>query len=451
MCSDIVIKAQNLSKCFPVFEHPKDRLKQMVVPKIQKGIGLAPSKYFQEFWALNDVSLEIARGETVGIIGQNGSGKSTLLQLISGTMTPTSGVVQTNGRVAALLELGTGFNPEFTGKENVYLNAALHGLSRQETTNKFEEIKNFADIGDFIDQPVKTYSSGMIVRLAFAVIAHVDADVLIVDEALSVGDAIFTQKCMRFIRSFQKKGTLLFVSHDMSTVQNLCESAIWLAEGKVELRGTAKEVSEAYLKYSLQQVYGNSTKLYDLESQHSIESRTNETKQHTELVKQPYHSQYHVVNNLSETNGWSTGQAKIVSVQLLNAHGSEVPIFEGGEIITIKVYVEVYSDFAQPIVGFVIKDRIGQDLFGENTLPFNTLHIQSVKKGQTLEGEFTFILPMLPDGQYSVMASFADGDLYNNVQHHWLHDAIIINVSSSKVRWGLVGVTFDKVMLKVLS
>ena len=208
-----------------------------------------PKKYFSEFWALKDVSFEIRKGETVGIIGRNGSGKSTLLQLICGTLTPTNGSIQTNGRIAALLELGSGFNLEFTGRENVYLNAAVLGLSKSEIDERFDDIAAFADIGQFIKQPVKTYSSGMYVRLAFAVIAHVNADILVVDEALSVGDAVFTQKCMRFIRRYQENGTLIFVSHDTASVQNLCKSGIWLQNGMVEKIGTAKSVSEAYLHH----------------------------------------------------------------------------------------------------------------------------------------------------------------------------------------------------------
>ena len=185
--SDIAIKVENLSKCYPIFDTPRDRLKQMIIPMLQRAYGFSPRKYYREFWALRDVSFEVKRGQSVGIIGRNGSGKSTLLQLICGTLAPTGGSLQVNGRVAALLELGSGFNPEFTGRENVYLNASVLGLSQQEIDNRFDEIAAFADIGDFLDQPIKTYSSGMTMRLAFSVIAHVDADVLIVDEALAVG------------------------------------------------------------------------------------------------------------------------------------------------------------------------------------------------------------------------------------------------------------------------
>src|SRR3990167_2532409 len=198
MSSETAIKITNLSKCYHIYDKPHDRLLQMLMR--------GRKQYYREFWALNDVSFEIKKGETVGIIGRNGSGKSTLLQMICGTLNPTKGQVETHGRIAALLELGSGFNPEFTGRENVYMNASVLGLSNEEIDARFDDIAAFADIGEFIEQPVKTYSSGMMVRLAFAVIAHVDADILVIDEALSVGDAFFTQKCMRFLRKFMEKG-----------------------------------------------------------------------------------------------------------------------------------------------------------------------------------------------------------------------------------------------------
>ena len=229
MSDDIAIKVSNLSKCYQIYDKPHDRLKQSIYPRLQRLVGKQPVQYCREFWALKDVSFEIKKGETVGIIGRNGSGKSTLLQMICGTLNPTSGSIETHGRIAALLELGSGFNPEFTGRENVYMNAAILGLSREEIDAKYDEIVAFADIGNFVDQAVKTYSSGMMVRLAFAVIAHVDADILVIDEALAVGDAFFTQKCMRFIQQFKGDGgTLLFVSHDSAAVMNICSRAVWM-------------------------------------------------------------------------------------------------------------------------------------------------------------------------------------------------------------------------------
>ncbi|WP_139253149.1 ABC transporter ATP-binding protein, partial [Escherichia coli] len=239
MSSDNIIEITGLSKCYQIYDSPKDRLMQMFFR--------SRKQLYREFWALKNVSFSLKKGETVGIIGRNGSGKSTLLQMICGTLTPTDGTVKVNGRIAALLELGAGFNPEFTGHENIFMAASLYGLTNEQIRQRYDKILAFADIGDYIDQPVKTYSSGMYVRLAFAVIAHVDADILVVDEALAVGDAVFTQKCMRFIRKFKENGTLLFVSHDTQSVINLCDKAIWLHKGEMISSGKAKAITEKYL------------------------------------------------------------------------------------------------------------------------------------------------------------------------------------------------------------
>jgi len=241
MSSDIAIKVENLSKCFQIYDKPRDRLLQMLVRNRKQ--------YFREFWAVRDVSFEINRGETVGIVGRNGSGKSTLLQIICGTLNPTRGSVQTSGRIAALLELGSGFNPEFTGRENVYMNAAVLGLTQAEVEARFDDILAFADIGEFIEQPVKTYSSGMMVRLAFAVAINVDPEILIVDEALSVGDELFQRKCFSRIEAIRAKGaTILFVSHAGSTVVELCDHAILMDAGEKLAVGKPKQIVGRYQK-----------------------------------------------------------------------------------------------------------------------------------------------------------------------------------------------------------
>ena len=203
MSSEIAIKVENLSKCYQIYDQPRDRLKQFLLPRLQRVVGLTPKQYYREFWALKDISFDVKKGETVGIIGRNGSGKSTLLQMICGTLSPTTGSVATHGRIAALLELGSGFNPEFTGRENVYMNASVLGLTNDEIDARFDEIAAFADIGEFIEQPVKTYSSGMYSRLAFSIAINVDPEILIVDEALAVGDARFVAKCMRRIKDIR--------------------------------------------------------------------------------------------------------------------------------------------------------------------------------------------------------------------------------------------------------
>ncbi|PLK49131.1 ABC transporter ATP-binding protein [Uliginosibacterium sp. TH139] len=442
---EFAIEVNDLSKCYPIFSRPSDRLKQLLIR--------GRKRYYKEFWALNGISFTIRRGETVGIIGRNGSGKSTLLQMICGTLNPTAGEIRVNGRVAALLELGAGFNPEFSGVENVYMAASLYGLSKEEVDQRFAAIANFADIGDYIHQPVKTYSSGMYVRLAFAVIAHVDADILVVDEALAVGDAVFTQKCMRFIRAFKEKGTLLFVSHDMASVRNLCERAMWLDCGGVRLQGTAKDVSEEYLKYTLQQVYGENIKLQtiDVEKERQlsgcVEAQVIEGRSSID-----YRGELSVENNLCAANGWKTGAGELTHVEFGLADPRKIlsgPL-AGGELVKVGIHAVAHQDLERPILGFIVRDKLGQDLFGENTLSFTQRNPLRFNAGGHFKAEFVFRLPMLPNGDYSVMVSLADGDLVNHVQHHWLHDAIILKVSSSDVRWGLVGAEIKGIELRAL-
>ena len=247
MCSETMIEVENLGKCYQIYEQPRDRLKQMLFPRLQRLAGMPVQTYFREFWALKDVSFKIEKGEAVGIIGRNGSGKSTLLQMICGVLSPTCGRVETRGRIAALLELGSGFNPEFTGRENIYMNATLLGLSRQEIDARYDEIVAFADIGNFIEQPVKTYSSGMFVRLAFSVAVHVQPDILVVDEALSVGDIAFRNKCIEVIQRMMARGvTILFVTHDLGTLQLLCTRVLWLSNGQLRASGNPVSISQDY-------------------------------------------------------------------------------------------------------------------------------------------------------------------------------------------------------------
>jgi lipopolysaccharide transport system ATP-binding protein len=453
MSSDLVVSARGLSKCYQIYEHPRERLKQFFSSMRGRVSGKPTRHHFREFWAVRDVSLDVRRGETVAIVGRNGSGKSTLLQLICGTLNPTGGTVSTFGRVAALLELGSGFNPEFSGRENVFLNASVLGLTREQTLERFAAIEAFADIGQFIDQPVKTYSSGMMVRLAFAVVAHVDADLLVIDEALAVGDAVFTQKCMRFIRSYQERGTLLFVSHDMGSVVNLCSRALWLDAGAVRQLGDAKSVSQAYLEHTLQSVYGNEAKLETVGATTSSDAQdapeaVDEGSESPEPLLD-YGSSFAIKDNLANARGFRTGTAELLKLEFQNLSSPGTTVFKGGEKVRVRVEARANVALRRPIIGFVLNDRLGQALFGENTLPFTAGTAVSAEAGQHLAGEFVFRLPMLPNGDYAVFASLADGDLHNNVQHHLLHDAAIVKVSSSKIRWGLVGVPFEHVSLRL--
>lgn len=248
MSSEIAIKVENLSKCYQIYDQPRDRLKQFVLPRIQKLIGRQPRQYYREFWALKDVSFDVKKGETVGIIGRNGCGKSTLLQIITGTLAPTYGSVTTHGRISALLELGAGFNPDFTGRENVYLNASILGMIKGDVDERFDQIAAFADIGRFMDSPVKHYSSGMFARLAFSVAIHVDPEILIVDEILAVGDAAFQRRCLSKFYEIRDNGcTILFVSHDQYQVKSVCQRAVYLDHGRQKLFGPAGRVIDAYM------------------------------------------------------------------------------------------------------------------------------------------------------------------------------------------------------------
>jgi len=450
---NIAIRVKDISKRYEIYINPSDRLKQFLLPKILHIIGRNGRRFYKEFWALKNISFEIKKGDTIGIIGRNGSGKSTLLQIICGTLTPTTGNIEINGKVAALLELGSGFNPEFSGKDNVYLNASVLGLTQEQIDQRFDQIVAFADIGDFIDQPVKTYSSGMMVRLAFAVIANVDADILVIDEALAVGDAVFTQKCMEFIRKFQNHGSLIFVSHDISAVQSLCRNAIWLKNGEIALIDSAKKVSEAYLQFTLQEIYGDKSQLISSKSA-QIEVPHNE--ENLEIMKSRndelginYESRFSVIDNSNLASGWETGEAKVLAIKLSHIKESSRDFFEGGEAVRLSIIAKSVHPLKKPILGFLFRDRLGQDLFGENTLSFTERNLTSSFESNNFEAEFDFVLPMLPNGQYAVMCSIAEGNLESNIQHHWMYDALIVNVHSSKVRWGLVGIPFIRVELKV--
>lgn len=448
--NDIAIRVTNLSKRYEIYDAPRDRLKQFVLPPLRRIAGRKEKQYYREFWALKDVSFEIKKGETVGIIGRNGSGKSTLLQIICGTLTPTSGSVQTNGRVAALLELGSGFNPEFTGRENVYMYASVLGLSIEEIDRRFNDIAAFADIGEFIEQPVKTYSSGMMLRLAFAVIAHVDADILVVDEALAVGDAVFTQRCMRFLRRFMAKGTLLFVSHDSASVVNLCQRAVWLKSGKPHQIGTAKDVINSYIQFTQQEIYGDTVHLKNIESgtagggaAESVSlNKTNEMVDDKTSVS--YFEQ------LDCAVGWKTDKANITSVKLLDELGNGFAQFKGGEVVCLEIIAAANEPIYGPIIGWFVKDRLGQSLFGEHTYTYVNPPL-FINSGEEVVARFVFKLPLLPNGEYAMTVSIAEGDPYENVQHHWLHDAVIIKVASEKMRYGLVGIPFNDVSVSVKS
>ena len=439
MSSDIAIRVQNLGKCYQIYDQPQHRLLQMFVRNRKQ--------YFREFWALKDISFAIKKGETVGIVGRNGSGKSTLLQLICGTLSPTTGSIKTNGRIAALLELGSGFNPEFTGRENVYLNAAILGLGEEEINARYDNIAAFADIGDFINQPIKSYSSGMVVRLAFAVIAHVDADILVIDEALAVGDAFFTQKCMRFLRAFMKTGTVLFVSHDTGSVKNLCNRAIWVEKGKVLQEGSSKDVCEMYLQafYEAQQGKSSTTKLKAIKNQDNTRSLKD---QRLEFINSSnLRNDLKVFNFDVESASFGKGGAQITSTEFLDKEGSPLAWVVGGEQVTLRVHAIAHEPLDAPIIGFTIKDRLGQALFGDNTYLSYRENPLFCEAGNEIRAEFTFLMPILPTGDYSINVAIANGTQNQHVQHHWMHDAVLFKSESSSVSTGLIGIPMQHIKL----
>ncbi|AVJ31756.1 ABC transporter ATP-binding protein [Stenotrophomonas sp. MYb57] len=440
---DLAIRVSGVTKCFQVYAQPQDRLKQAVLPRLSRLLGRPGGMYYREFWALKGVDFEVRRGDTVGIVGRNGSGKSTLLQIICGTLQPTHGEVTVRGRVAALLELGAGFNPEFTGRENVYMSASILGLSREEIDRKYDDIVAFADIGDFLEQPVKTYSSGMYVRLAFAVIAHVDADILVIDEALAVGDAIFVQKCMRYLRKFRENGTLLFVSHDTSSVLNFCQSAVWLDRGDMRMHGTAQDTCNAYIEYCSQEVYGDTVKLQSRQAAARAADAPPGTPAPARIEKD---LKVELFDNVANSAGWQSGVASIDSVTLCNEDGEPFTTFVGGEHVVLKIRATAHDPLTSPLIGFFVKDRLGQSLFGEHTYTYIQPPME-VEGGTGLEASFRFTLPLLPNGEYSMTVSIAEGDPYTNTQHAWLHDAVLIRVASPTLRYGLVGIPFEEVTM----
>jgi lipopolysaccharide transport system ATP-binding protein len=436
-----VIQCSDLSKCYRIYDEPKARLKQ--------ALWRGRRQYYREFWALRNISFEVRRGESLGIIGRNGSGKSTLLQLICGTLTPTEGTLQTQGRIAALLELGSGFNPEFTGLENVYLNASMLGLSKEQTDAALEDIIAFADIGEFVNQPVKTYSSGMAVRLAFAVIAHVNADILVVDEALAVGDAVFVQRCMRFIRRMREERCLLFVSHDAEAVKSLCSHALWISDGEAQALGDCKSVCLSYHRYCMAQSYGDAVNIEAIGPEKATTDLHRNNLQSASSPTSPF-SQQELVNydckasardNLSNADGWKTGDAELVSVTIKSADSNySFSPLKGGEEVEIEILAQINKPMDKPAIGFTLTNRLGQHLLGENTLICrDSEECLQANKGDVLSARFKLIFPMLPSGKYMLMASIADGDLNDHVQHHWTENATLIEVASSRVRYGLVG------------
>jgi lipopolysaccharide transport system ATP-binding protein len=424
MSSDIAIRVEQLSKCYQIYDKSHDRLKQIFVPRIQRLLGQEPKNYYHDFWAMRDVSFEVRKGETVGIIGKNGSGKSTLLQLICGILNPTSGVVQTTGRIAALLELGSGFNPEFTGRENVYLNAAILGLSQAEIESRYDEIAAFADIGEFIDQPVKTYSSGMYVRLAFAIQANIDPDILVVDEALAVGDGYFVHRCMDRLHALQASGTtVLLVTHDGMFVKRFCDRAIWVDQGRVVMSGTSDSVVDEYLGW-----------LFRTPAVPKTDGPTPGSSVAVSKAMQATDDAEHHIPNVDRRLG--DQRCSIVGVGLydLGRKATEVVPSDSEVLLRYTVKNRALRNSDHLIFGYIFRNFRGEEIAATNTLLEEYRQLSFKNDDDCLTVEVTITLPVLYPGNYSfsVGVSYQEGDSPEIVLADRLINAVVFAVTTKK-------------------
>lgn len=380
---DVVIRVESVSKRFELYAHPRDQLKQFVLPRLRRLAGLSERQYFKEFWALQDISLEVRKGESCGIVGLNGSGKSTLLQIITGTLTPTLGQVSAQGRIAALLELGSGFNPEFTGLENVYMNGALLGFSRQQVADKLDDIQAFADIGDHFNQPLATYSSGMQMRVAFAVATAFDPDILIIDEALAVGDAYFQQKCFHRLEKFKERGgTMLFVSHDANTVKHLCDKALLISHGRTVSYGVPRDVIDLY--------------------QGLVAQKTDMGEREVVVTQNPSAS----ASWQKATTITSNDEAELIDFKLLGANAQQVTYLESETQLTVEYTVKLHKHFDRPAFGLIVRDRIGRSIFETSTYAMR-MNEEPLNAGAQVVVRFVFNFN-LRAGQYSFSIGVAN-------------------------------------------
>lgn len=397
-----MIAVQNVSKVYRLYRRPVDRIIEMLL--------MHRAKRYREFWALRDINLTVERGEVLAIVGPNGSGKSTLLQVISGLVTPTTGRVVTQGRVAALLELGAGFNPEFTGRENVYLNSEILGLTRDETDRIFPAICTFAEIGEFLDRPVKEYSSGMYIRLAFATAIHVDPEVLIVDEALAVGDAVFASRCMRKLEELQAKGiTILFVSHDLGIVKRLATRAVFLLHGRMIAEGSPSDVVNRYVAY-----------VHDQQGIAAAAAATNGNSGSSAAQ----------LRGAAFRHG--DGASIINSVEILDGSAQPVTTLDAGAACTIRVHATFQQASADPIVGILLRDRLGMDVFGTNTR-VERIDLGEFQPGDELTVDFAVeCLLTAQDYTLTVATQHSDGK-----SQDWRDDILTLTITDDKPIAGL--------------
>ncbi len=399
--STTAIEFSRVSKSYSIYSTPRDRLKELAT--------LNTRRFHTDYWALRDVSFEVTRGETFCILGENGSGKSTLLQICAGIMQPTEGNAHIRGRVSALLELGSGFNPEFSGKDNVYLNGAILGFSTKEMDRRFPEIEAFAEIGDFIHQPVKTYSSGMVVRLAFAVSIHVDPDILLVDEALSVGDVYFRQRCMRKVHELRARGvTILFVSHATGDVKALGDRAMWLEKGRLKEIGRTDLVVSKYLA-------AMAAKDMHYHAQ-EIETHARPAYQEPEEVVEG-------IPNIDHRFG--DGRAEIIGIAVLGTDGQRLSSLQPNSTIVVRISVRAKANVDRPLVGFMFRNHLGVDFGGTNTAR-EGYDLPPLLIGEIATIDFHVDLPALYASNFSFSPAIANGTLEHYTQCDWIDNAVVL-------------------------
>lgn len=442
-----VVKVNQISKIYKLWHSPKHRLIFSFKKMWKK---YSSSDYFREFYALDNTTFEINKGESWGFIGLNGSGKSTLLKIISGNLRPSSGFVEVDGKVA-ILDYSNGFHGDFTGKENIYIKATLLGLTRKQINERYAKIVEFAELGDFINQPIKTYSSGMVARLGFAIMTQVDADIIISDEALAVGDIFFVQKCMRFINDFLKKGTFLFVSHSTNDVATLCKKAVWLESGKIKAIGSAKAVTEAYLnKESFiekeEDQLDNPFKKATASSIAVLGIANNYPKNQNSF------KDARLINlkleNLFPPIKKSVSRAEIVKVALSDEKGKSLSQIIGCETAILSIEIQAKEKLNSPIVSFQLYDRLGQVLFSDYT---RTPPLVIQHGGKWLV-KFSFQMPLLPPGDYVIGAKvILVPDNESAIEIASFNPALVIHSVTTGPRHGIVGIPMMSIKLKCLS
>ncbi len=413
---DNAITVKDVTKIYKMYDKPIDRLKESLHPRHRE--------YHRKFYALNNISFEVKKGETVGIIGTNGSGKSTILKIITGVLSPTQGTVDVEGSISALLELGAGFNSDYTGIENIYMNGTMMGFSRKEMEAKLQDILDFADIGDFVYQPVKTYSSGMFVRLAFALAINVEPDILIVDEALSVGDVFFQSKCYRRMEEIRQKGTtILMVTHDMGSIIKYCDKVVLLNKGNFMAEGSPGHMVDLYKKILANQIDSLKEELENTDSEGNEKEKGRMQEPREGLMKE----KLSINQNRTE---YGDGRAEIYDLGLFDERGNLTNLLLKGEHFTIKERIRFYASIESPIFTYTIKDKKGTDLTGTNTM-FEGTDIRPVEAGDEYEVCFTQKMT-LQGGEYLLSMSCTGFEQGEHVVYHRLYDVANITVISNK-------------------